>query len=389
MKLDGNGKEFSPARFFENGLCWLHPGAVGGILAEDNYWLTAGWIYEGHSFSPSNPPPITPLISPAPGAVVSKPVHAQKGARFHSINVEKEYVSWLSSDQNTPARLYTNQRRENMPIQHPPRQKPFRRDKDIVLATQRDIQVMSYIAHMDAVRRDHLRIVFSAMPGGKMKGVYLADSTLKDQIERYRKAGWIEYQRYLSEPGWCWATKRGLDLVGLDGLYTARAPSVVRYRHLWAVNEVRMFWYRSDDEELVNGVWVSERQLRAEMAGVKRRKNGINADEDAYAHAPVQISRGAIPDAVIAGENWCDAIEVELTPKKPDEVKAKLERLCFAMYRERSTGEEYVYNEIHFYVPNTSMEKLVNNAREKLRGELDPDRISVVVDEDLQQQKPH
>lgn len=261
----------------------------------------------------------------------------------------------------------------------------YRRDKDQVQATPRDIEVVSYIAHMEAVRRDHLRVAFSRSPGGAMKGEYIAESTLKDQIERYRdRAGWIEYKRYLSEPGWCWATKKGLELVGLDLLYTARAPSPVRYHHLWAISEVRMFWYNSDDDESLDGVWISERQLRAEMAGLRRRKHMINADEDAYAFAPVQIARGIIPDAVVAGDGWCDAVEVELTPKKPDEIKAKLERLCTALYRKRSTGAEYLYSEIHFYVPNASMEKLVTTACEKLSSSLDPDRISVVVDEDLQ-----
>lgn len=259
----------------------------------------------------------------------------------------------------------------------------MRIDKDHIQATSRDLQVMGYMAHMEAVRRDHLRVVFSMMPGGKMKGQYIADSTLKDQIERYRQAGWIVYQRFLNEPGWAVPTRRGLRLVGLDGFYAAHAPAESRYHHLWAVSEIRMLWYTTDDKEQLAGTWVSERQLKAEMAEAVKKKKRLVDEDGGYSPAPIQILRGAIPDGVVVGEGWVDAVEVELTSKGPDETRAKLERLCRAAYRKRSTGEEYSYNEIHFYVPSEEAKRLVDKELAKLDEKLKPERIEVVVDDAL------
>lgn len=262
----------------------------------------------------------------------------------------------------------------------------MRSDKDQIQATPRDFRVMGYMAHMEAVRRDHLRLVFSALPGGKFKdGKFIADSTLKDQIERYRKAGWIMYQRFLNEPGWAVPTRRGLRLVGLDGFYTPHVPAESRYHHLWAVNEIRMFWYSSDDEEQLAGTWVSERQLKAEMADAVKKKKRLVDEDGGYSPAPIQILRGAIPDGVVVGEGcaWVDAVEVELTSKGPDETRDKLQRLCLAVFRERLTGNEYIYSQIHFYVPSDEAKQLVEKELAKLGEDLHPERVDVVVDDAL------
>jgi hypothetical protein len=257
----------------------------------------------------------------------------------------------------------------------------MRRDKHQTQATPRDLHILACMAHMEAVRRDHLRILFSMLPGKPFKGQYMADSTLKDQIDRYREAGWIEYQRYLSEPGWAWPTRRSLRMCGLDGLYAPHAPAESRYHHLWAVNEIRLSWYSSDDEEQLAGIWISERQLKAEMAMAAKKKR-VEEVDGGYSRAPIQLVRGAIPDGVVVGEDcsWVDVVEVELTNKGPDETRAKLERLCRSVFRQRLTGEEYIYSEIHFYVPSEAAKELVDKELAKLGEDLSPNRVDVVVD---------
>jgi hypothetical protein len=175
-------------------------------------------------------------------------------------------------------------------------------------------------------------------------------------------------------------------------VYTARPPAAVRYHHLWAISEVRLHWFNSDeDEELEPGEWVSERWLRAELSGLRRRKNMINADEEAYKPAPVKlVEPGGLPDALYVGDDWCDVVEVELTPKKPEELRAKLERLCLAQYERRfsSTGRFEFFDEIHFCVPSQEMYDLVERAVAKVRPGLGcKERVHIILDKDLLQQK--
>ncbi|MGH2505857.1 MAG: hypothetical protein ACRDHZ_00320 [Ktedonobacteraceae bacterium] len=255
-----------------------------------------------------------------------------------------------------------------------------RRDKGTIMATPRDLHIIAWIAHQYACRQDHLRELLSREAGAPTKDDLIALSTLKDQIDRWQKAGWVEYKRYLAgEPGWAWVTRAGLHLVGLDDLYLGKAPAPVRYHHIWAVNEVRLFWWDNDDveedeENKIEAEWISERQLRAEMTVVKKRPDHIPA--------AIQIAEGMIPDAVIIGKRWVAALEIELTPKKPEDTREKLERLCRATYRLTSTGREYIYNNIHFYVPSRGMQQHIERARAHL-DEMDKARVEVHLDEDL------
>lgn len=259
----------------------------------------------------------------------------------------------------------------------PPRK--TRRDKGTIQATPRDLHIIAWIAHQYACRQDHLRELLSREAGAPTKDNLIALSTLKDQIDRWQKAGWVEYKRYLAgEPGWAWVTRAGLHLVGLDDLYIARAPAPVRYQHIWAVNEVRLFWWTNeageDERARVEADWINERRLRAEMTIVKKHPDHVPA--------AIQIAEGAIPDAVVVGEGWVGALEVELTPKKPEETRQKLERLCRAAYRWTVTGKEYIYDDIHFYVPSRSMQQHIERACTHL-SEADRARVEVHLDEDL------
>jgi hypothetical protein len=43
------------------------------------------------------------------------------------------------------------------------------------------------------------------------------------------------------EPGYCWVTKKGLALVGLDDIDTAKVPATTRLSHLYAMNHLSLF----------------------------------------------------------------------------------------------------------------------------------------------------
>ena len=93
----------------------------------------------------------------------------------------------------------------------------------------------------------------------------MAETTVRDQISRWKKAGWIEYKRILADSlGWAWVTRKGLQLVDLDDIYQARVPASVRLDHIYAINQVRLWM----DEQYT---WKSERRYRAAQ-DVKKAK---------------------------------------------------------------------------------------------------------------------
>ncbi len=245
-----------------------------------------------------------------------------------------------------------------------PRRRKTRRDKNTIQATPRDLWVLRWISDQYACRADHLRELLSRAPGAPMQGPQLALTTLRDQLERWQKAGWIEYGRYLAnQPAWCWASKRGLRLVGLDGIYESKEPSESRYKHIWANNEVRMRW---GYYEHAGAEWISERRLITEQLGSKKKR------PDEVPYASIRISaHNAIPDAVIAhaGEEWTDAIEVQLSALKLAEMRRKVLRVMDAEYTETLTGEEFVYDRVHFYV----VTEAAKNQVKEIQATLDAD----------------
>src|SRR5215469_9741713 len=108
------------------------------------------------------------------------------------------------------------------------KERKTRSDKGSIMATRRDLYCIAWIAEQYAARVDQVRRLLSRFPDSQRPfkdGKLIAATTVKDQIARWKRAGWIDYQRVLADsPGWCWPTKKGLQLVDLDGMYTARAP---------------------------------------------------------------------------------------------------------------------------------------------------------------------
>ena len=100
-----------------------------------------------------------------------------------------------------------------------------RRDKGVVLMSPRDKYCLGWIADQYGVRLDQIQRLLSRWPMGtiKDKSKGLAAPTVKDQIERWRRAGWIEYQRVLVDhPGWVWIARKGLQALQWQDVYTPR-----------------------------------------------------------------------------------------------------------------------------------------------------------------------
>jgi hypothetical protein len=240
-------------------------------------------------------------------------------------------------------------------IQQKPK-KP-RSDKGTILWSPRDEYCLTWIAHQYAARLDQIQQLLSRFPGGELKDKRkgLAPTTVKDQIRRWTRAGWIEYERVLvNQPGWAWITKKGLQAVDLDGFYRARPPSHSRLAHIFAVNQMRLLAESNDY------VWKSERAYRAELSVAKGQ------------------SPGPIPDAIVTHPQTEDmAVEVELTAKKPDDLEKKIHTLA-----SHSVDRRYVFSRIWFYVPDEKIQQTVLRAHADLIEDYQK-RVEVVIIPDL------
>jgi hypothetical protein len=238
----------------------------------------------------------------------------------------------------------------------PPR-KP-RSDKGRIMATQRDLAALAWIAHQYAARLDHIQHFLSLFPDPqnpfKTPGM-IAASTTKEHIDRWRQAGWVDYDRLLAKgPGYAWITKKGLELVALNDVYKARMPAATRLNHIYAVNHVWFDLLTHKDADRFT--WQSERNYRA------------------------TVNKGPYPDALlITGQSTQIAIEVEITQKKPAELSQKLYRLVDASYEDEFFGRiQQTFFKVWIYVPNEAIKTAVEEAREDLTED-DQARISVAI----------
>lgn len=246
-------------------------------------------------------------------------------------------------------------------MKQPQEKRKPRSDKGLILITDRDLKCLGWIADQYAVRLDQMSQLLTRWHGYGMQGNELSPTTIKDQIQRWRRAGWIEYQRVLANsPGWAWVTKKGLQTLGWEDFYTYRLPAPTRLNHIYAVNQVRLFL----DSRVT---WKSEREYRGELLPAKKGE-----------------TQGPIPDAVITTEKYdAVAVEVELTAKKPDDMKRKLETLVrFGDWKQGYRVFDPVFSSIWFSVPDERMKKVVVNARGRLRED-EQRRVKVAIYDEL------
>jgi hypothetical protein len=226
----------------------------------------------------------------------------------------------------------------------------IRSDKGLVMATRRDLECIAWIAEQYAIRFDQLLRLLSRYPDPHKpfhEDGEMAESTAKGVLDRWRRAGWVEYKRFLAdEPGYLWVKKPGLALVGLEDIYTAAAPASTRLTHIYAVNQLRLFLD-------LKYAWKSERRYRSEQTALLKKGDKL----------------GPIPDGVLKKDEDSPfiAVEVEISPKKPADLLAKMVRLT---RRYVSSSEGYGYESafpiIWFYVPDKKLKKLVETTIEVL-----------------------
>ena len=180
-----------------------------------------------------------------------------------------------------------------------------RTDKGVIRATKRDMACIAWIAEQYAARGDQIQVILSWYPDEThpMKDELVSQSTTREQIGRWVRAGWVVYKRVLAEgPGWAYVTRAGLHLVNLDGIFKPHPPSEKMLSHIYAVNQVRL-WMDMDEE--INYHWKSERRFRTEL-DIKRGE-----------------SSGPIADAVVYPNGDTTAVEVQISPLKPSEWVSK------------------------------------------------------------------
>jgi hypothetical protein len=240
-----------------------------------------------------------------------------------------------------------------------------RSDKGLIMATRRDLYCIKWIAEQYAAKFDQIQKLLSRFPDGNKpfkNGKLIAETTTKDLIARWQRAGWVEYKRVLADGrGFAWATKKGLALVDLDETFTARVPAPTRLAHIYAVNQVRLWM------DLQGFEWTSERCYRATLEKGKKGE-----------------TTGPIPDAVVMSSKFGKiAIEVELTSKKPAELFDKLVHLVRATAMDtQSLRYTSTFPVVWFYVPDEKIKGLVESARSGLQ-EREQGRVSAGVQPDL------
>lgn len=164
------------------------------------------------------------------------------------------------------------------------RQRKQRSDAGEIRQTSRDAVLLEWMSHMYGLPQDLLQ-----------HGLDVSQVRTYQLVRRWRDAGWVQTGRH--EPGrtWVWPT-RGVATQYL-GWETNWAPKPTTVPHTRAVAALRLHRSGWDLSR-----WISERQLRHEAGGYRKRGK-------AEPHLPDGIE--VLPDGRRV------LIEVELTAKSP------------------------------------------------------------------------
>lgn len=175
-------------------------------------------------------------------------------------------------------------------------------DKGQIKFTQRDYLALRWIAEQLAINSEHLAILLTRLSDSKhqIKGQVLSKRAVFNIVERWAKAGWVQYRRPFVEGGfYVWLTSRGLTDIDMD--FKVVDPGLSTLRHTDAINQVRLY-LESDTRSLKIDEWVPERILR-------RRDLDHYADAEVYAH------------------NTVAAVEVDITRKSNNRIGGIIRRL--------------------------------------------------------------
>src|SRR5436190_22482117 len=133
--------------------------------------------------------------------------------------------------------------------------------------TERDHQALAWIGQQYAVRLDQLQILLArlAEPGQyatkpKERGRLTQKRTM-DLVRRWERLGLVNSGWFLhGDPAWVWLSAEGLRAVRQQiGDLRPFEPTVAGLSHLFFCNQARLLV----EERHPDGVWQSERQLRA------------------------------------------------------------------------------------------------------------------------------
>ena len=171
--------------------------------------------------------------------------------------------------------------------------------------TARDVVALRFVGEQYTARLDVLAVVLGRLSPAVVRDAgRLGERTVRQRVERWEAAGWVERRRMLGHT-WVLATRAGLRLTGLT--FDPWTPALDRLAHHHATAIVRLA------REPVPGAggWVCERELW--------RRRG---------RASWHMVDGALPAVVPAGWQGIDQawelVEVELTQKARPRVVAAL-----------------------------------------------------------------
>jgi len=185
-----------------------------------------------------------------------------------------------------------------------------RKDKGRRLLTERDRTALTWASEQYAVRLDQLQRLLGrdAQRSLETEG-QLSLSGARHVVARWEEGGYAESEKvFFKEPTWVWPSRKGLQRLQLDHPY--RRPAISQLPHYYWVNETRLYLEGPGYPDAVR--WRSERLLVPPEA-----RAGVIHFVDAEAE---------IGEVVVG-------IEVELTPKKPADLRTILEDLV-ARYEE-------------------------------------------------------
>lgn len=133
--------------------------------------------------------------------------------------------------------------------------------------TERDHKALAWIGQQYAIRLDQLQIVLARLgePGDsarkpKEEGRLTQKRTM-DLLRRWKQLGLVSSGRFLhGDPAWVWLNAEGLRTVRHEiGDLRPFEPTPGGLSHLFVCNQARLLV----EERHPDGVWQSERQLRA------------------------------------------------------------------------------------------------------------------------------
>jgi len=133
--------------------------------------------------------------------------------------------------------------------------------------TERDSQALSWIGQQYAIRLDQLQILLARLGGPgeydrkpKEKGRLTQKRTM-DLVRRWERRGLGSYGWFLrGYPAWVWLSAQGLQAVRQQiGDLRSFEPTVAGLSRLFFCDQARLLV----EERYPDGVWQSERQLRA------------------------------------------------------------------------------------------------------------------------------